>query len=67
MPRIWGLSKQAANYRAAQREEVRCAACKFMFPRLPAGGCRYTRGVIKAGFTCDEFAPRRSGGTRSDG
>jgi hypothetical protein len=31
-----------------------------MFPRLAVGGCRYVRGVIHAGDTCDEFKPRRS-------
>ena len=66
MPRIWGLSKTAANYRQAPREEVRCDACKFMFPKLGVGGCRYVRGVIRASYTCDEFAPARPAGG-SDG
>ena len=60
MPRIWGLSKTAANYRQAPREEVRCDACKFMFPKLGVGGCRYVRGAIGARYTCDQFAPARS-------
>jgi hypothetical protein len=59
MPMIWGLSKSAANYRPATRPELRCAECKFMFPRLAIGGCRYVRGVIHAGDLCDEFVPRR--------
>jgi hypothetical protein len=59
MPMIWGLSKSAANYRPATRPELRCAECKFMFPRLAIGGCRYVRGVIHAGDFCDEFVPRR--------
>ncbi len=37
MPRIWGLSKTAANYRQAPNEEVRCDACRFMFPKLAVG------------------------------
>jgi hypothetical protein len=40
MPRIWGLSK-TANYRQAPRAEVRCDACRFMFPQARRGGCRY--------------------------
>ena len=40
MAAIWSLSKKAANYRPAPRPEVRCDACKFMFPRLGVGGCR---------------------------
>jgi hypothetical protein len=59
MPMIWGLSKTAANYRPATGPELRCAECKFMFPRLAIGGCRYVRGVIHAGDFCDEFVPRR--------
>jgi len=59
MPRVWGLSKSAANYRPATKPELRCAECKFMFPRLAIGGCRYVRGVIHAGDFCNEFAPRR--------
>jgi hypothetical protein len=56
--RIWGLSKRAANYRPAPKPEVRCEACKYMFPRLALGGCRLVRGVIQASATCDEFTPR---------
>ena len=59
MPRIWGLSKTAANYRQAPRPEVRCDACRFMFPKLAVGSCRYVRGVISASYTCDQFAPLR--------
>jgi hypothetical protein len=59
LPMIWGLSKSAASYRPATRPELRCAECKFMFPRLAIGGCRYVRGVIHAGDFCDEFVPRR--------
>jgi hypothetical protein len=59
MPMIWGLSKSAANYRPGSRPELRCAECKFMFPRLAIGGCRYVRGVIHAGDFCDEFVPHR--------
>ena len=59
MPKVWGLSKSAANYRTATKPELRCAECKFMFPRLAIGGCRYVRGVIHAGDFCSEFAARR--------
>jgi hypothetical protein len=59
MPRIWGLSKTAANYRQAPREEVRCDPCRFMFPKLALGGCRYVRAAISASCTCDQFAPAR--------
>ena len=61
MPAVQGLSKSAANYRKADNPKFRCAECAFMFPRLAIGGCRYVRGVIHAGDTCDEFKPRRSG------
>jgi hypothetical protein len=56
--KIWGLSKRAANYRPAPKPEVRCEACKYMFPPLALGGCRLVRGVIQASATCDEFTPR---------
>ena len=58
MRMVWGLSKPAANYRPATKPELRCAGCKFMFPRLAIGGCRYVRGVIHAGDVCDVFVPR---------
>jgi hypothetical protein len=45
---IWGLSKPAANYRPATRTELRCAECKFMFPRLASVGFQYVRGLIHA-------------------
>ena len=56
--RIWGLSKRQANYRPAPKPEVRCDACKYMFPPFPLGGCRLVRGVIQGSATCDEFTPR---------
>jgi hypothetical protein len=59
MPTVLGLSKSAAHYRRAPKPEVSCAECKFMFPRLAIGGCRYVRGVIHAGDACDEFTPRQ--------
>lgn len=65
MPTIQGLSKSDANYRKAERPEHSCAACKFMFPRRTIGGCRYVRGVIRAGDTCDEFTPRARGSSSS--
>ena len=61
MPNVWGLSKQAANYRPSTKPERRCRECRFMFPRLGIGGCRYVRGVIHADDFCDEFAPRQGG------
>jgi hypothetical protein len=60
MPKVQGLSKSEANYRPAAKPSVRCAECRFMFPRLAIGGCRYVRGVIHAGDTCDEFMPRNA-------
>jgi len=59
MPRIQGLSKKAANYRPAQTPSARCQECKYMWPKLSVGGCRYVRGVIHADDVCDEFAPER--------
>jgi hypothetical protein len=61
MPKIQGLSKSAANYRQASKPQFSCAQCKFMFPRLAFGGCRFVRGVIRASATCDEFTPRQQG------
>jgi len=61
MPSVWGLSKEQANYRDAPKADVSCKACRFMFPPLAAGGCRYVRGVIEASKTCDEFTPRHPG------
>jgi hypothetical protein len=58
-PKTWGLSKQAANYRPASKPEASCIACKWMFPRLSVGSCKYVRGVIQGSATCDEFEPRR--------
>jgi hypothetical protein len=60
MARIWGLSKKAANYRPAPSPEVRCDACKYMFPPLALGGCRLVRGLIQGSATCDQFTPRRA-------
>jgi hypothetical protein len=65
MPKIWGLSKAVANYRLAPRPEVRCDGCRFMFPKLTVGGCRYVRGVISASYTCDQFAPTRPARARA--
>jgi hypothetical protein len=60
MPAIQGLSKAAANYRRADNPKFSCHECKFMFPRLAIGGCRYVRGVIHADDVCDEFESRSS-------
>ena len=59
MPTVQGLSKSAAHYRKADNPKFSCAECAFMFPRLAIGGCRYVRGVIHAGDTCDEFKSRQ--------
>jgi hypothetical protein len=56
--RIWGSSKGTANYHPAPTPDVRCDRCKFMFPRLAVGGCRYVRGVISGSATCDYFSAR---------
>jgi len=56
--KVWGSSKQAANYRPAPTDDVHCERCRFMFPRIAFGGCRYVRGVIRGSATCDYFAPR---------
>ena len=61
MPKVWGLSKPEANYRPAPKPQVRCRDCKYMFPPLAIGGCRYVRCVIEGSHTCDEFSPRRVG------
>jgi hypothetical protein len=63
MPSVWGLSKEQANYRDAPSPAVQCKVCKFMFPPLAIGSCRFVRGVIEGSKTCDEFAPRKSGQT----
>jgi hypothetical protein len=62
-PKTWGLSKEAANYRPAEKRETSCIACKWMFPRLSVGSCKYVRGIIQGSATCDEFEPRRPGPT----
>jgi hypothetical protein len=63
MARIWGLSKKEANYRPAPSPEVRCDRCKYMFPPLALGGCRFVRGVIKGSASCKEFEPRHRAGS----
>ena len=65
MPNVQGLSKADANYRKAENAKFSCRECKFMFPRLAIGGCRYVRGVIHADDTCDEFTPRGAGTARA--
>ena len=62
MPKVWGLSKEQANYRPATEPEVRCQVCRFMFPRLAIGGCRLVRGVIHASDVCNEFTPAEQDG-----
>jgi len=66
-PTTWGLSKQAANYRPAPKPEVSCLECKWMFPRLALGSCKYVRGVIQGSATCDEFEPRHPRASRGEG
>ena len=60
VPSVWGLSKGQANYRDAPTPAVQCKVCKFMFPPLAIGSCRFVRGVIEGSKTCDEFTPRKS-------
>ncbi len=57
-PKTWSLTKEAARYRPASKPEVSCARCKWMFPRLALGSCKYVRGIIEGSATCDEFEPR---------
>jgi hypothetical protein len=64
---IWGLSKKAAHYKPASQPFVRCSKCKFMFPTLAIGGCRYVRGVIHPDDVCDEFVPRRGPSSTATG
>ena len=65
MPAIQGLSKTDANYRRADNATFSCRVCRFMFPRLAVGGCRYVRGLIHAEDICDEFQPRQQRTTTS--
>jgi hypothetical protein len=65
MATIWGLSKKQANYRPAPKPEVRCSACKYMFPPIAVGSCRLVRGIIHGSDTCDQFTPRRAGQSSS--
>jgi len=57
MPSVQGLSKEDANYRPG-KPGYQCRDCRFMWPRLAVGGCRYVRGVIHPDDTCNEFTPR---------
>ena len=57
-PKTWGLSKKQANYRPASSTQTSCLECKWMFPRLAFGSCKYVRGLIQGSATCDEFEPR---------
>jgi hypothetical protein len=56
MPTVQGVSKKAANYRSAEKPAIRCRECKYMWPKLSIGGCRYVRGVIRPDDVCDLFA-----------
>ena len=56
-PKTWGLSKEDARYRPASKPEMSCVTCKWMFPRLSVGSCKYVRGMIQGSATCDEFEP----------
>jgi hypothetical protein len=64
MTGIWSLSKTEARYGPAPTPDVRCDQCRYMFPPLAIGGCRLVRGVIHAGDSCKEFAPKKP--TRSE-
>lgn len=63
MPKVQGLSKAEANYRKAENPKFSCRECRFMFPRLAIGGCRYVRGVIHPDDTCDEYESRSGAGS----
>jgi hypothetical protein len=65
MPKVQGLSKSQANYRKAENPKFSCRECKYMFPRLSIGGCRFVRGVIHADDVCDEFESRDAGTART--
>ena len=41
MTKIWGLSKRDAEYGPAPAPDMRCDECKYMFPPLALGGCRW--------------------------
>jgi hypothetical protein len=58
MPAVQGVSKKEANYRPAEKPTIRCGDCKYMWPKLAVGGCRYVRGVIHPDDVCDLFAPQ---------
>ena len=62
-PKIWELTKEAANYRPASNAKYSCRECAWMFPRLAKGSCKYVRGVIEASATCDEFESRHGSAT----
>jgi hypothetical protein len=55
------LTKEEAHYRPAPQPTVACGECKWMFPRLSVGSCKYVRGMIRNTDTCDEFEPRHPG------
>ena len=67
MPKTWGLTKSAAGYKPAPQPAVRCDVCEFMFPRTSLGTCKYVRGIIRAEYTCNEFAPRKRGKSADTG
>jgi hypothetical protein len=52
------MTKEQAHYREAKKREFSCVECKWMFPRLQVGSCKYVRGVISATATCDEWESR---------
>ena len=53
-PKLAGVSAEQPSPSAEVGRLVAVSA-------YPFGGCRYVRGVIRAGDVCDEFAPHRSG------
>jgi hypothetical protein len=56
-PGTWSLSKEDAGYKPASKPEVSCIKCKWMFPRLSVGSCKFVRGMIEGSATCNEFQP----------
>jgi hypothetical protein len=59
-PKTWELTKEAAKYRPATKPKYSCRECKWMFPRLAYGSCKYVRGVVEGSATCDVFESRHA-------
>jgi hypothetical protein len=55
--KVWGLTKEQADYGPAPSPGFRCDNCRYMFPKLPVGTCKLVRGSIKADYSCSRFKP----------